>query len=92
MKKDFNFNFLYTILFFSKLGATSTSSQSSSSKLEKQTSKIEQTEPMDFSSSQPLSSFSSRGFDATSFSRSSGPADLARFRTPASKLNNICVK
>ena len=47
---------------------------------------------MDFSSSQPLSSFSSRGFDASSFSRSSGPADLARFRTPASKLNNICVK
>ena len=74
------------------IGATSTSSQSSSSKLEKQTSKIEQTEPMDFSSSQPLSSFSSRGFDASSFSRSSGPADLARFRTPASKLSNICVK
>ena len=56
-------------------------SQSSLNKLEKQTSKIEQTEPMDFSSSQPMS-FSSRGFD-TSFGRSS--TDLARFRTPASK-------
>ena len=66
------------------LAASSNSSQSSSSKLDKQSSKIEQTEPMDFSSSQPMS-FSSRGFDASSFGRSTGPADLARFRTPASK-------
>ena len=68
------------------LGTSTNSSQSSLSKLEKQTSKIEQTEPMDFSSSQPMS-FSSRGFDTSSFARSS--TYLARFRTPASKYINF---
>ncbi len=59
------------------------SATNSSSKPEKSSSKLEQTEPMDFSSS-PVMNFPSRGgFDASSFARNSGSSvsDLARFRT-----------
>ena len=69
------------------IGASSSApSLSTSCKLDKKTSKIEQTEPMDFSSSQTMSFSSSRGFDTSTFGRSTtGPADLTRFRTPASE-------
>ena len=70
--------------------ATVTDGTTSSKGLEKSTSKLEQTEPMDFSSGQSMSFAASRGgsgsgFDATFSSRSSAitastSTDLSRFR------------
>ena len=65
--------------------STVTDGSTSNKGLEKSTSKLEQTEPMDFSSGQQSMNFTSRGgsgsgFDATFSSKASTSADLSRFR------------
>ena len=63
----------------STLGTSAVVNSSSSSK------RVEQTEPMDFSSGQAMT-FTNRSFDTSTFNRGASPGDLSRFRSSSKSL------
>ena len=65
---------------YSPCNSSNNDSGQATFKADKSQSKIEQTEPMDFSSSQTMP-FSTRGLEASTLGRNNTSSDFSRFRT-----------